>query len=381
MLKKVPLPKRGHDVIFVHRDAMKNRAPHASARLAAGVPSTPLPVDGTGNMGVQVPMDGNDTLGICGPAMLAHDVGILTYRQGNGVELLTNLAALEQQYLKISGGDNGTDENMLVGPGGIYTAAGGGLAGDPREVCADSLDFDVTDVPLTQYLIDQFYDVKMAWSVPDDFINRFDAGVVFSGTPTPDPANGHYTPLADVDASGNYRCITWGTWCWMTTSYVAGVEPQCFASISPLQFDPTSGLDSKGRHVSMQAAKWVALGGSQAKMTALVAMFPPLTPTPPPPTPPTPTPSPATFKQQVLTVWDTALLSYDDQGDETQVVILQYGWRLVSPLIGAAVASEDFRQNVQRVFFEAQTYYQRYRHEVWYVQESWQLLLPFLPPA
>jgi hypothetical protein len=62
-----------------------------------------------------------------------------------------------------------------------------------------------------------------------------------------------------------------------------------------------------GRHVSTQAAAWIALGGNATKMNAVVAMFPPVTPPAPGPSsptgpvvppapsaPPTPTPTPAT---------------------------------------------------------------------------------------
>ena len=279
------LPKHGHWVHFTHRDTIRRKAPMARALLPKEVPPSTLPIDCTGNATVSCPMDGNDTLGICGPAMCDHVDGIRSYGQGKAgfSEVLANLAALESQYEQVSGGDNGTDEGMLVGPGGIWLS---GIAGDPRCVVVDHLDVDVTDQALAQYCQDQFYAVCMAWSVPDDFLNEFATGAQFLQAMTPDPNNGHYTPLADVDPSGNYRLWTWGTWCIVSPSFVASVDPQSFTTFSPLQFNSATGYDSHGRHVSEQAVKWTNLGGDAQKVAAVVAMFPPIPAPGPAPAPP-----------------------------------------------------------------------------------------------
>jgi hypothetical protein len=261
-------------------------------------------------------MDANDSLGICGPAMAAHVDTIRTYGQGKPgfTPVLANLAALEAQYEQVSGGDNGTTEDMLVGQTGGPGGAPGpgiwlvGIAGDPTQIVVDHLDVDITDVPLAQYCIDQFYAVEMAWSVPDAFLQGFTTATVWASAATPNPQNGHFTPLSDVagqatitsiDGSGFYRLWTWGTWCWVSPAFVGSVDPECFVTFSPLQFNKATGYDSHGRHVSDQAAAWVALGGDAAKVAAVVALFPPKpapgpTPDPTPPGPsPSPTPSPA----------------------------------------------------------------------------------------
>ena len=294
------LPKHGHWVHFTHRDRMVRKAPMAKAVLPKVAPATTLPVDCTGNAAVSCPMDNNDTLGICGPAMMAHMTNIRTFGQGKTgfAELVVNLAALTSQYETVSGGDNGTDEDMLVGASGIATAAGGGLAGDPTDIVVDHLDVDVTDVALTQYCHDQFYGVHVAWSVPDAFLSSFQQGEVFPDAMTPDPNNGHYTPLSDVGGpndslngtslNGFYRLWTWGAWCWVSPAFIASVQPQSFVTFSPLQFSKATGYDSHGRHVSDQAAAWIALGGNASLVNAVVAQFPPkATPviTPPPPVP------------------------------------------------------------------------------------------------
>jgi hypothetical protein len=288
--RKVWLPRHKQWVHLHHRDVMRRKRPMAKAVLPrAGTiapPATTLPVDCTGNATVSCPMDGNDTLGICGPAMCDHVDGIRTYGQGHAgfTELHANLAALEAQYEQVSGGDNGTDEDMLVGASGIWTAAGGGLAADGTAIVADHLDVDVTNIDLAQYCIDQFYAVCMAWSVPDAFLQGFATGTVWPAAATPDPNNGHFTPLADIggpaDSSGGtslngfYRIWTWGSWAWVSPAFVASVDPVCFVTFSALQFNKATGFDSHGRHVSDQAEKWVALGGNVQAVAAVVSAFP-----------------------------------------------------------------------------------------------------------
>lgn len=304
--RKVWLEAHGHYAHFTHRDQMRRKAPMARATLPEhlkAVPPTTLPVDCTGNGSCSWPMDDNDKLGICGLAMADHVDGTRTFGQGKTgfSEVHANLAALDAQYEQVSGGDNGTDEDMLVGESGVWTAASGGLAGDKMCVVVDHLDVDITDAPLTQYCHDQFYATCMAWSVPDAFLQGFATGTSWLSAMTPNPANGHFTPMSDVDKDGNYRLITWGGWCWVSPSFVASVQPQCFVTFSPLQFNKATGYDSHGRHVSEQASKWVALGGDAAKVAAVVAMFPAIAPTPAPAPSPTP-PSGLLTSDQVTAV-------------------------------------------------------------------------------
>ena len=297
--RKVWLPKHNQYAHFVHRDQMARKRPMAKASMPTAekaVPATTLPVDCTGGATVSCPMLGNNKYGDCGPVMMAHMSQIRTYGQGKAgfAEISINEAALISQYEAKSGGDNGTDEDMLVGVDGIATPAGGGVAGDPTNIVADHLDVDVTDAPLTQYCHDQFYGVHMAWSVPDDVLQNFAQGEVFASADTPNPNNGHYTPLSDVGGPndvapdgtallGFYRLWTWGAWCWTGPAFIASVQPQSFVTFSPLQFNKATGYDSHGRHVSDQAAAWVAIGGNAALVAAVVAQFPPKSAPPAPP--------------------------------------------------------------------------------------------------
>ena len=257
---------------FQHRSTMTKVARN-KAVLPPSVPATVLPVDCTGNASVSCPRDGNDTLGDGGYAMCDHVNGIRSFGQGKPgfTEIVADVTKLEAQYEAASGGDNGSDEPMLVGPGGSWMV---GIAGDPAAIVVDHLDVDFSNVALIQYCIDQFYAVCMAWSVPDDVLQNFTTGVQFLAADTPDPNNGHYTPLADVDASGNYRLWTWGSWCLVSSVFVNSVDPSGFVTFSALQFGG-QGYDSHGRHVSDQAAAWVALGGNASLVQAVVSQFPP----------------------------------------------------------------------------------------------------------
>lgn len=297
--RKVLIPKIGKTAHFIHRDAMRSHISRKRAHLpgkAMTVPVTTLPVDCTNNRAVSCPMYLNDSLGDCGEAMAAHTIGILSYAQGKRPEILFTDAAIRTQYLAESGGDNGMDEDMEVGPTGVFTV---GVCGNPKAVAVSSMDVDPNNVPLVQYLIDQFYTLQLAWSVPDDFVQNFTSGSSWLNADTPDPANGHYTTISDITKEGYYTLWTWGGYATVSQSFVASVQPSYFVVFSPLQFDPATGYDSHGRHITSQAAAWQACGGPPIPQ-AVIAAFPPVggpTPEPPPapiptPVPPSPTPTP-----------------------------------------------------------------------------------------
>lgn len=287
------LPAHGTHTHFVHRDVMRRTHPMAKAVLPnkehTAPPATVLPVDCTGNATAPCPMDGNDEYGDCGPVMCAHVDTIRSFGQGKAgfTPVMADQTKLVAQYLQVSGGDNGTDEDMLVGASGIWMS---GIAGDASAVVVDHLDVDITDLDLRDYCVDQFYAVCMAWSVPDDVLKNFTTGVKFLNADTPDPNNGHFTPFADIDADRNVRVWTWGSWFLASPTFLASVDPECFATFSALQFN-AAGYDSHGRHVSDQAAKWVALGGNPVLVAKVVAMFP-AAGAPPAPVDPTPEPAP-----------------------------------------------------------------------------------------
>jgi hypothetical protein len=299
--KTVALPKAGFSAHFIHRDKMRrtDKEPGRVFKMPK-VPDTPLPCDCTGNASVSCPMDGNDQFGDCGMAMAAHVDNILTFAQGTRTESTFAEADLVKQYLAISGGDNGMDETMVVGPGGVWLT---GIAYNAEAVVVDSLDVP-GDAATIKYCIDQFYGVEMAWSVPDLFIQNWQPESSFLSAMTPDASNGHYTPLSDIDADGNYRLWTWGSWSWVSDSFVQSVQPVFFVVFSARQFDPATGLDSKGRHITAQAALWQAAGGN-AIPDSVLSSFPPAngpTPVPVPGPGPAPVPVPVPVPTPAATI-------------------------------------------------------------------------------
>ena len=296
------LPNGQHIRLF-HRDDMRAARPaRMHATLAPQVPATALPVDSSGGGTCPCPMDQNDACGDCGLVMCAHVNGLRTFGQGKpGFAVLqAPVAPLVAQYLSVSDGDNGTTEDMLVGnaggPGGtqgegVWLA---GIAGDVTAVVEDHLDLrDGSNKPLLLHCLDYFYAVCKAWSVPDQVLQTFQSGISFLSPLPVDPANGHFTPISDVDASGNYRDWTWGGWFWESPEFMAATQPELFVTFSALQFRKSDGFDSKGRHISDVGAAWVALGGNAAIVTRVISMFPGK-PAPPAPPPPAPEPDPAT---------------------------------------------------------------------------------------
>ncbi len=300
-------PQKGFFARFTDRDTMKKRACVKSARLPKDVPATTLPVDCTNNNSVVCPMDGNDQYGDCGFAMIAHSHGIYTYAQGKRTEDVIAESPLVAQYLQMSGGDNGSDEQMLVGPGGAWIV---GVAGDKSAIVVDSLDIDVANTSLAQYAIDQFYTIQLAWSVPDAFLDSFTPGATYDVPALPEPANGHYTPLTNIAANGNYTLYTWGAYCFVTPAFVAAVQPQCFIVFSPAQFDPKTGYDSHGRHITTQATVWQSIGGNPIP-ASVINTFPP--PNGPSPAPPTPTPGPTPDGSATITLTADQVQSIIDQ--------------------------------------------------------------------
>jgi hypothetical protein len=300
MITEKTLGKTGQTVRFIHRDYMVN--PHPLRRLdvvrdSITIPATNLPVDS--DNGGQMPLGstqgnvsgpGEKGQGDCGEAMVARADNVLTYGQGKSgfTESTFTTSALLSQYDKVAGGDNGLSEDDVTAK--IWSV---GIAGNSQARAVSYLDFDCTDVQLTQYLTDQFYGWCLGWSVPDKFIQEWQPGSVWMSAMKPDDANGHFTWMCSVLVNGSYRQYTWDAFDIAGPDFIASVHPQAFVSFSPRQFNLSTGLDSKGRHISKQADVWKSIGGAPIPL-AVVDMFPPVgvvTPTPTP-TPVTPTPTP-----------------------------------------------------------------------------------------
>jgi hypothetical protein len=323
IINEKTLGKTGRNVRFIHRNFMQNPCPLRKLGMgfsSISIPVTALPVDSDNNGSVTLgPTEGNVSepgqigYGDCGEAMCARGDNILTYGQGHTgfTESTFTTSSLTSQYLKVSGGDNGLSEDDVTT--GIWSV---GIAGNPQAVAVAYLNFDCTDVPLTQYLTDQFYIWCLGWSVPNKFIQEWTPGSVWMSAGIPDDSNGHFTVMASVltgtmssqSVQGATRQYTWDNFSYAGPDFIASVNPQAFVAFSPRQFNMATGLDSKGRHITAQAAAWSAIGGAPIPLATINA-FPPLgSPTPITPTPVNPTPISVTpTPTPISTIPSTAL--------------------------------------------------------------------------
>jgi hypothetical protein len=243
---------------FAHfQDPKSLKKAIGAKRFKAAYPAVTLPVDWTMNNTLSFPIDGNDHYGDCMYAAACH--GDNTFTGNNGAESSFDLDVIIQDYLALSGGDNGLTETQIVGEWKR------GLANTPAAIIYDSLDIDPTDTSAMQAAIYLFGGVQYMLDVPDAWITAFQSAGGFTwGTPaTPDSANGHGIWLNGVDDDGNYELQTWGSWGWLTPDAVAVPELSlgAFTVFSPRWFN-SAGVAPNGRTYDELAQLWVQCGGS-----------------------------------------------------------------------------------------------------------------------
>ena len=242
-----------------------------------------MPIDWAKQL--QFPMYGNDRLGDCMWAAAGHGQGTFT---GNvGTEIIFDETALEDQYMQLSGGDNGLDEGTLIQ--GWTAGMNGAPAGSAKQCIVDALDIDPTNATMCQTAIQYFGGILFMLDVPDAWINNFtgNGGDVWDAPARADANNGHGVWWNGVDTNGRYKLQTWGSWVWITPAGVAACDPSAIVVFSPNWFDPKTGYAPNGLHITQLAAIWQQAGGT-AIPQSVIAAFPPPNPSPSP----TPTPTP-----------------------------------------------------------------------------------------
>lgn len=280
--KKKWLPNRGHFVHVHDRQKMKVGHPSRSFHLPLQTLTPPkLPIDWTKGATLSYPMNGNDQYGDCMESAACHIDN--TWTGNTGTESVFDQNALIQQYLAASGGDNGLDEQTL-----LSSCWKPGLAGVSAATYVDVLDIDVTNSTLVQFAIQNFGAVLFMLDVPDEWLNGFNTGVVWDAPAVADQNNGHGVAWAGVDGNGNYRLLTWGTWCWITPNGVKSCDPSGFVVFS-LRWFNSQGVAPNGLTYDQLATLWVQCGGNPLPPNPFVQ--PPSPPPAPPPAPPVP-PSP-----------------------------------------------------------------------------------------
>jgi len=287
------LPKAGHWVHLVPRHKMRRRSikPHLGAMAWPGV-LLPVGIMDTSWINSTLLIDGNDTLGICGDCMAAHTDQTLTRRATGKASIVSSLSLFEAQYEKVSGGDNGTDEDMMTGP--IWGPQSGGIAGitPSGAILYDHLDLDLTPAVLHSAVSYMGF-VCVGMSLCDAWINDFDpkGGTVWD-MGTPNPNDGHFVPILGFMANGNAIAATWGSWVQITPAGLACSDPEFFTGFTLRGFNPVTGLYFDGLTYQQKTEFWGAVGGNVSALPVTPFPTPSPNPTPPPPSPPVPSPLP-----------------------------------------------------------------------------------------
>jgi hypothetical protein len=245
------LPKLGFFGHFQDRQAMKVGHPTRKFRLAGPYPAVNLPIDWTKNNTLNFPMDGNNIYGDCMYAAACH--GDKTFTGNNGVEYSFNLSTIDQDYLQLSGGDNGLNEGQIIG------AWLTGIASTPAANILAALSLDPTDSAAMQAAIYFFGGIFFMLELPDTW-RDFVTGELWDAPAVPDPKLGHAVWWNGVNTSGYYKLQTWGTYGWITPAGVALCDPSCFVVFSKRWFN-TENVAPNGFTFDQLAALWEQFGG------------------------------------------------------------------------------------------------------------------------
>lgn len=241
----------------------------------------PLPYDWTKGNSLAFPMDDNggpQGVGDCFVAAAEHQDNAWT---GNiGTQSVFQDAATLAWYTKLSGGDNGLNEQQIV------SGWKAGLPGIAAATILDVLDIDPTNASLLQSGMWYWEGVQFQLAMPEAWANNFQTGYICTSGHgiAADQANGHAVYMSGILANGNVEFETWDTYGYFTAAGIALCDPSAFVCFSTRQFN-SQGYDAKNRHISVMAPLWVQCGGNNVVLKA-VSLYPP-------PVGPTPVPTPA----------------------------------------------------------------------------------------
>jgi len=184
--------------------------------LTAGLAAPPPSYDvlprvysrlGTDDAAALFPMDGNDTLGDCTIAALAH--AITTFRGLTGTKHIMTKAAVVKLYMHLTGGvDSGLVEMDVLNYWRKTTVSGDRILA--------FVSIDVKNHTHIQQAIQLFGGVYLGFQVQENCIEDFHAGKPW--TPAPLTQDGHAVFATAYDSTG-VTVLTWGgtqkaTWGW-----------------------------------------------------------------------------------------------------------------------------------------------------------------------
>ncbi len=270
----IQIPKLGINAHFVDRHLMSYGHPSRRFKLTSSFPPVVLPIDWTKGNSLNFPIDGNDQYGDCLYAAPCHMDNTWT---GNvGIESTFNESTIISDYLKLSGGDHGLNEQLII------PEWKKGLASNPTATILDAMDVDPTNQQLCHSAIYLFGGIIFMLDVPTAWINNFNTGYIWDVPTQANRNNGHATLWNGVESNGNYKVQTWGTYGYITPAGVEVCNPTGFIVFSMRWFN-AQGIAPNGMHYSQLSELWTEAGGIGLPPSP----FPP-TPIPVPPVPPVP---------------------------------------------------------------------------------------------
>ena len=168
---------------FHDRLRMKRGHPERRFNLTPFRGPVALPIDWAKQL--QFPIYGNDVLGDCMWAAAGHGQGTFTGNVNVGAEIIFAETPFEDQYMQLSGGDNGLDEGTLIQ--GWTAGINGAPQGSAKQCIVDALDIDPTNAAMCQAAIQYFGGVLFMLDVPDAWISAFtgNGGDVWDGAGHP----------------------------------------------------------------------------------------------------------------------------------------------------------------------------------------------------
>lgn len=238
--------------VFLHPRTQLRR--FKACRGYAPTAVAPSSYDWTKNHSLLFPMLGNDQYGDCEYAAGCH--ASQTWTGNVGTEDSFDTAAVVKAYLKLSGGDNGLNTDVMM------AEFKRGLVGGPHKIL-DYMSVNPRDQHAMQSAIYNFGSVLFTLGIPDLWLVNPVPGGVWDAGPgvIANEMNGHAV-LFNLYNSSGYELQTWGfkTGITITLAGVMVCQPEATVMFS-LDWFNSQGVAPNGQTYDQLASLWVKSGG------------------------------------------------------------------------------------------------------------------------
>lgn len=206
--------------------------------MGAALPPPPVSVDWTLAISTDIGMDGNDSVGCCTAADVAHTVLLLT-AMGSGIVVPTapETIAFYSGYSGYIPGDDSTDRGASLSEAANFAQTHGFMVGGVPHKIHAYLDLDPDKIEQYKQAIYLFKHASIGFNVPDTAIDDFKAGrpwTDYSGK----IVGGHDVPLVAYDDFGP-TCMTWGGYQKMSWDFLLNTVQEAQARL----YDDAAGSD------------------------------------------------------------------------------------------------------------------------------------------